>query len=235
MADTKISALTGIGGESLDPAADVFVVVDTSVTTTKKVLVQDVFDAASTLTALTGSGVDTAADSLPIYDNSATAEKKILVDELKIAMAASESVAGTIEIATAAEIQTGSSNVLAVTPGRLRTAIGFSEGFTSTDQTITPSGSLTIAHGLTGAPKIVVMQLVCQTGENNYIAGDVLNFNGFSGVNGGNIGMAVWTDATNINVRFGGASALFVTVDASTGASVNITNANWKIRFTALG
>jgi hypothetical protein len=86
MANQKISALTALTGANVDPAADVMPIVDTSVTTTKKILVQELFNAASTLTSLTGAGTDTAADSIPIYDNSATTEKKITVAQLGIAM-----------------------------------------------------------------------------------------------------------------------------------------------------
>lgn len=39
MADTKISALTALTGANVDPAADVLPIVDTSVTTNKKILV----------------------------------------------------------------------------------------------------------------------------------------------------------------------------------------------------
>ena len=62
----------------------------------------------SALTALAGASVDTAADVIPIVDTSATTTKKILVDELRIA----------IGIATQAQQETGSSNVVFVTPGR---------------------------------------------------------------------------------------------------------------------
>lgn len=86
MANTKISALSALTGANVDPAADVFAIVDTSTTTTKKILAQEVFNAASTLTALTGANADASADSLPIYDNSATSEKKILVSQLGIAL-----------------------------------------------------------------------------------------------------------------------------------------------------
>lgn len=41
MADTKISALTALAGSSVDTAADVLAIVDTSVTTTKKIVVDE--------------------------------------------------------------------------------------------------------------------------------------------------------------------------------------------------
>lgn len=41
MADTKISALTALTGANVDAAADVFAIVDTDVTTTKKIVVNE--------------------------------------------------------------------------------------------------------------------------------------------------------------------------------------------------
>lgn len=41
MADTKISALTALTGANVDPAADVLPIVDTSTTTTKKILIDE--------------------------------------------------------------------------------------------------------------------------------------------------------------------------------------------------
>lgn len=62
----------------------------------------------SALTALTGANVDTAADVLGIVDTDLTQTKKIVVDELRIALG----------IATQAQQEAGSSNVVFVTPGR---------------------------------------------------------------------------------------------------------------------
>lgn len=64
----------------------------------------------SALTALAGSSVDTAADVIPIVDTSTTTTKKILVDELRIA----------IGIATQAQMEAASSNVVFVTPGGIQ-------------------------------------------------------------------------------------------------------------------
>jgi len=64
----------------------------------------------SALTSLTGSGVTTADDVVPIVDTSATTTKKITVDELAIAL---NSVP-----ATQAQMETGTSTVTTVTPGR---------------------------------------------------------------------------------------------------------------------
>ena len=55
MADTKISALTALTGANVDTAADVLAIVDTSVTTTKKILIDELRIALLSNTALTNS------------------------------------------------------------------------------------------------------------------------------------------------------------------------------------
>jgi hypothetical protein len=147
---------------------------------------------------------------------------------------ASETVAGKIEIATEAEIETGTSNVLAVTPGRLKGAIGFSNIFVSSDQTITAAGSLTLAHSLGAVPKFVQVFIVCGTGEANYTAGDIVCVNPF--YSSGNAGVSLVPDATNLNVRFGSrAASTFDIPDKTTGGGASITNTSWSVRFTAFG
>lgn len=62
MADTKISALTALTGASVDRAADVLPIVDTSVTTTKKISVVELGNALFTLAAEQASTSGTSID-----------------------------------------------------------------------------------------------------------------------------------------------------------------------------
>lgn len=104
--------------------------------------------------------------------------------------------------------------------------------FTSTDQTITAAGSLTIAHGLSGIPDIVQVFLVCVTGEANYTTGDVVLW-GASTTNAVK-GLSVRPDGTNINVRFCSTTSTFNLPDRTTGNDSVLTNANWRARFVAV-
>jgi hypothetical protein len=64
VADTKISALTALTGANVDTAADVFPIVDTSVTTTKKILVDELRIALLSNTRITNSiGGDVALNN----------------------------------------------------------------------------------------------------------------------------------------------------------------------------
>lgn len=106
--------------------------------------------------------------------------------------------------------------------------------YTSTDQTITAAGSLTLAHGLGTQPKHVHVLLVNQTAELGYSINDVMIL-AYGGNAGNNSGISIVPDATNLNIRFGSAANLFNIVRKDTGATANITNANWKVRFEATG
>lgn len=98
-----------------------------------------------------------------------------------------------------------------------------SSSFTSSDQTITIAGSLTIAHGLAAAPKLVLAVLVNVTAEANYTTGDVVTIV----LNP----PAIRFDATNLNIRY--SSSSIQVSDKTSGLNSSITPANWKMRFHA--
>jgi hypothetical protein len=110
--------------------------------------------------------------------------------------------------------------------------------YTSTDQTITAGGTLTLAHGLGVTPKLVQFYLVCQTANNGYAVNDVVSpehcpqGNPFNG----GLGLTCRIDSTNIFVIIGDQTASF-DMDTATGGSVggffSITNTNWKLRIVA--
>lgn len=108
----------------------------------------------------------------------------------------------------------------------------FTLAFTSSDQTITAAGPLTLAHGLGVAPKIRTYELVCQTGEVGFSAGDIVDV---SPNNNTQVerGFSQWSDTTNINIRYGTAASTFQTAHKTTGTQTALTNANWKLRVKA--
>ncbi len=82
MADTKISGLTALVGSTVSLDADCIPIVDTSVTTTKKILVQELLNSAINLAAITNTQVSIDADSVLMLDASTVVTKKILIAEL---------------------------------------------------------------------------------------------------------------------------------------------------------
>lgn len=105
----------------------------------------------------------------------------------------------------------------------------FSEEFISAEQTITTGGALTIAHGLTGTPKLVQALLRNKTAELNYSIGDEIDM---AAINSGTDSMIQWGWATyisgsNVKVAFGNTG--MVVPNAVGGVRSNITNGNWKL------
>ena len=103
--------------------------------------------------------------------------------------------------------------------------------FTSTAQTITSGGSLTIAHGLGAAPFIVGCYLKCTTAQAGYSIGDIL-YVGFTdiGINGAdNWGVSVSRNGTtNLDIRFGSSANVFVAPRKDTGVTAQLTNTSWR-------
>lgn len=103
--------------------------------------------------------------------------------------------------------------------------------FTSSAQTITSAGTLTIAHGLGARPSVITAWLVNVTGEHNYTTGQTVSVpvghDATSGTN--NRGFSCRADTTNLVLRFGSDANVFVINDATSGVSQLATNANWTL------
>ena len=113
-----------------------------------------------------------------------------------------------------------------------RTVVG-SWRYFSGNQTITTSGSLTLAHGLGVRPKMVWAELKCLTAEAGYSVGDIVAVSVHDN-NGATIcGAGLWTDATNIGVRISSIGVMYNVTNKTTAAATNITQANWAIRYWA--
>lgn len=111
----------------------------------------------------------------------------------------------------------------------------FTESYTSSNQTITSAGSLTLAHSLSTEPKLIMVQVECQTAENNYSIGDKLFIpvGGSNLLSNANAGASVVPDSTNLNIRYGSETACIDALNKTTGARVALTNANWQAIFHA--
>jgi hypothetical protein len=125
----------------------------------------------------------------------------------------------------------GSAKIPAVDGSQL-TNLLLTEDFTSSEQTITAAGSLTIAHSLSSTPELVQLHIINKTAELNYSIGDVLLINPAGNAIGAvsqDYGNSVVLDSTNINVRFGADTAVYEVLNKTTGVSATITPANWKL------
>lgn len=105
----------------------------------------------------------------------------------------------------------------------------FTKSYTSTNQTVTAGGALTLAHGLGGMPALVQCRLKCITGELGYSIGDEVIVNPGPSYVSSSTGLSLVPDATNINVRFGASGGGMAIARKDTGALEIITAANWQL------
>lgn len=118
----------------------------------------------SDLTALTGANVDTAADILMIVDTDVTTAKKILIDELRIA----------IGIATQAQQETGTSNVVFVTPGRQHFHPSAVKGWVKANINGTVDGSYNVTSVTDNGTGDITVNWATDFGDTNYVVVNAL-------------------------------------------------------------
>lgn len=107
----------------------------------------------------------------------------------------------------------------------------FTKSYVSANQTISAGGLLTLAHGMGVLPKMVRASLVCTSAESGWAINDEVVYP--VGVGGGNTGFGVYADTTNLYVRIGSGTSAIPYLNKTSGASVNLTNANWRAVFRA--
>lgn len=107
----------------------------------------------------------------------------------------------------------------------------FTKSYTSSDQTITAAGSLTLAHGLGAAPTLIQLRLKCTTGEHGYSINDevIINPHEQDPAGTSSRGVAIVVDATNLNLRFGSTAGTFGLLHKTTGVGAVITNGSWAL------
>lgn len=111
------------------------------------------------------------------------------------------------------------------------TPVIFTKSYVSAEQTITAAGTLTLAHGLGEAPKLVAPVLICKTAEFGYSIGDIIPMPpGQSTAALNNFGASIEiSGSTNIVIRYGAAATSFLGVNKTTGNTEVLTNANWRL------
>lgn len=105
----------------------------------------------------------------------------------------------------------------------------FTLAYTSTNQTVTAAGALTLAHSLGGMPSLVQVRLKCLTAELGYSIGDEVIINPSASYVSSSTGLSLVTDATNVVVRFGSSGGGLSVIRKDTGALAIITAANWAM------
>lgn len=104
--------------------------------------------------------------------------------------------------------------------------------FESAEQVIVNAGALFLAHGLSIAPKLIEVILVCKTAEHNYTAGEEVIWVG-SDTGSTSRSLSIVAGAANVDLRYGNNSSPFSVTDKTTGNMQQITVANWRMKIRA--
>lgn len=107
-------------------------------------------------------------------------------------------------------------------------ALPFTKEFVSAEQTITPAGSLTLAHSLGAIPKLVTRTLVCKVAEHGYSIGDTIDVTGTQDASV-SYGIAIVPDTINLVCRYGNSANVFFYLNKTTGSTASLVNANWRL------
>jgi len=127
----------------------------------------------------------------------------------------------------------------------INSSIKFSDGteqdeafavFESTALALVHTSLATIPHGLGSTPRFLSFFIKNLTDECGYVTGDLVSVsNGVSSSANDSLGVSVYPDATNLNVRFGAnATQIYIVPNKSTGIGCNATHANWELYIKAI-
>lgn len=106
----------------------------------------------------------------------------------------------------------------------------FTKSYTSSDQTIVRTGTLTLAHGFGENPKFIQCVLKCITANLGYSVNDETIVNpSATSESGSDSGLAITYDTTNIYVRFGDSVSVMNIIEKDTGVVSGITIGSWKL------
>jgi hypothetical protein len=102
----------------------------------------------------------------------------------------------------------------------------------SGDQTLASAALNTLPHGLGVRPTVVYSELRCASAEGGYSLNDVVTWSNAAFDGASAQGWTATPDATNLNVRQANGIQWRIH-NKTTGASVPITGANWRVRYYA--
>lgn len=118
--------------------------------------------------------------------------------------------------------------------GQALLAASFTKAFTSTYQTMSQAGALTLAHGLGTTPTLFQARIKCLTTEGGYSVGDIVPISMAGDVYASSPrGTFLTYDGTNIYVKFCNSTEFLGGINKSTGDVFYVTFANWQWQISA--
>lgn len=138
---------------------------------------------------------------------------------------ASTTVQGIVELATDAELQTGTDSSRAVVPANVKAALGFTKFFESSQLPL--ADTVSTAHGLGAVPKMIEYFIVCNTTDMGYDVSDIVSLATTTATS--TVGVTCGYNNTNL---FFGCKRIFI-LNKTTGAAADINRANWRLVFRA--
>jgi hypothetical protein len=141
---------------------------------------------------------------------------------------------GIVELATDSELKTGTDSSRAVTPANIKNALGFSDNFESSEQTITISGTISLAHGLGRVPNNWEFFVICKSAELGFSVGDVSKVNqNANTTSGAGRGVLATPNSSNMNIKYTNNVPYVYRKD--NGVNAAITAGSWKLIVKAWG
>ena len=99
--------------------------------------------------------------------------------------------------------------------------------FTSTEQTLSASSSITVSHGLGAVPDLASGHLVCKTAEHGYSVGDLIEVLSIDTQSGTERGVLLRKSSTQVIASIG--NGIEVPNNNNLGSTSSLTLANWKL------
>jgi hypothetical protein len=104
--------------------------------------------------------------------------------------------------------------------------------FTSTEQTLTASSTITVSHGLSGVPDLATGHLVCKTADAGYSVGDLIEVLSIDTQSAAEKGVLLRKSSTQVIASIG--QGIEVPNNSSLGNTSSLTLSSWRLVITAL-
>lgn len=122
-------------------------------------------------------------------------------------------------------------NLTGITASQI-SGLPFSKSYTSTPQSITDGGTITLTHGLGAVPKFAIATLACSTNNSGYTVGQVFFANPAGDITNVSTGNSLIYSSTTVVIRFGSSGQELT--NPTNGAGTLAASADFTITYSFL-